>query len=63
MLKNKLVKMKREVFLYKLTLMIDPNIVELLKTYAKEHRLTMSCIVENLLYNSLKEEKDKPNNI
>ena len=48
-----LVSFKREVHPYKLTLMIDPKIFDLLKSHAKDHRLTMSCIVENLIYSSL----------
>ena len=63
MLSKKLVKMERGTDLYKLTLMLDPNIVSQLKRYSKEHRLTMSCIVENLLYDSLRGVSDESNAI
>jgi hypothetical protein len=48
-----LISFTREGHPYKLTLMIDESIYKLLKNYSKDHRLTMSCIVENLVYNNL----------
>lgn len=48
-----LISFKREGLPYKLTLMIDDNIFKLLKDYSKDHRITMSCLVENLIYTNL----------
>lgn len=50
---TKLVSFKREAHPYKLTLMVDGSIYKLLKDYSKDHRLTMSCIVENLVVKNL----------
>ncbi|WP_394700955.1 hypothetical protein [uncultured Ilyobacter sp.] len=33
--------------------MVDRSIYKLLKDYSGDHRLTMSCIVENLIYTNL----------
>ena len=57
-MKTELVRFERAKHPYKLTLMIDPTIADMLKKYARDHRLTMSCIVENLVYNNLGGEKD-----
>ncbi len=48
-----LISFKREKHPYKLTLMLDDSIYKLLKNYSKDHRLTMSCVVENLIYSNL----------
>ncbi|WP_321329152.1 hypothetical protein [uncultured Ilyobacter sp.] len=50
---TKLVSFNRSTNPYKLTLMVDDSIYKLLKDYSKDHRLTMSCIVENLIYSNL----------
>ncbi len=50
---TKLVSFKRDSRPYKLTLMVDRSIYKLLKDYSGDHRLTMSCIVENLIYTNL----------
>lgn len=50
---TKLVKFEREAHPYKLTLMVDSSIYGILKKYSKDHRLTMSCIVENLVVKNL----------
>ena len=58
-----LVSFKREAHPYKLTLMVDDSIYKLLKDYSKDHRLTMSCIVENLIYSSLGGENNGTTNL
>ncbi|GLI56405.1 hypothetical protein PM10SUCC1_19190 [Propionigenium maris DSM 9537] len=48
-----LISFKRGSNLSKVTLMLNDSIYKLLKDYSKDHRITMSCLVENLIVANL----------
>ena len=58
-----LLSFKREANPYKVTLMLDDSIYKLLKDYSKDHRITMSCLVENWIYNALGGENNGTTNL
>ncbi|GLI56423.1 hypothetical protein PM10SUCC1_19370 [Propionigenium maris DSM 9537] len=52
-----LVKFERNKHPYKLPLMINSKIADMLKKYSKGHKLTKSCLIENLIFRNLEAEK------